>query len=231
MQDMIAIGETWFRSQRREHLAVEVEYRPVVGLARMVRATAVVGRWESMDAAGQILRTETRDWFVDTTDLAQDPKKGDRIASIEGGTEVLYEVMVPPGGQHHWRWSDRNQTLRRIHTMVVSGAAATANDTLLVRAVGASTAASITDEQIVSQLYIDLGTARSITRQVTATAAYVYVVLPDSFGDPLIFVNGFRVTAFDLTTRSITFSGQTARAYRVYRSTYPVTGSLLVEVS
>ena len=231
MQDMIAIGETWFQSQRREHLAVEVEYRPLVGLARTVRATAVVGRWESMDAAGQILRTETRDWFVDTTDLAQDPKKGDKIVSVESGQEVTYEVMVPPGGQHHWRWSDRNQTLRRIHAMVVSGAAATANDTLLVRAVGASTAAVITDEQIVAQLYLDIGTGRSISRQVDAAAAYLYVVLPDSFGSPLISVNGFRVTAWESSTRSITFSGQTARAYRVSRSTYLINGAELVEVA
>jgi hypothetical protein len=119
MQDMIAIGETWFRSQRREHLAVEVSYQPAVGLARTVRATVVVGRWESMDAAGQILRTETQDFFVDTTDLAQDPKKGDRVVA----GDVTYEVMIPPGAQHHWRWSDRNQTLRRIHTMVTEGQA------------------------------------------------------------------------------------------------------------
>jgi hypothetical protein len=227
MQDMIAIGETWFRSQRREHLATEVSYQPTVGLTRTVRATVVVGRWESIDAAGQMLRTETQDFFVDTTDLAQDPKKGDRIVA----GDVTYEVMVPPGAEHHWRWSDRNKTLRRIHTMVVSGAAASANDTLLVRAVGASTAAAITDEQIVAQLTLDLGTGRSISQQVSAAAAYLYVVLPDSFGEPLISADGFRVTAFGVTTRSITFSGQTARAYRVYRSTYPVTGSVLVEVA
>ena len=115
--------------------------------------------------------------------------------------------------------------------MVFSGAAVAANDTLLVRAVGASTAAAITDEQIVSQLTLDLGTGRSISQQVAAAAAYLYVVLPDSFGNPLFSVNGFRVTAFDATTRSITFAGQTARAYRVYRSAYPVTGSVLVEVA
>ena len=119
MQDLIAIGETWFRSQRREHLATEVSYQPVIGTTRTVRATVVVGRWESIDAAGQMLRTETQDFFVDTTDLAQDPKKGDRI--VAGG--VNYEVMIPPGAEHHWRWSDRNKTLRRIHTMVTQGSA------------------------------------------------------------------------------------------------------------
>lgn len=119
MQDMIAIGETWFRSQRREHLATEVSYQPTVGPARTVLATIVVGRWESVDAAGQIMRTETRDFLVDTTDLAQDPKRGDKL--VYGG--ATYEVTIPPGAEHHWRWSDRNQTLRRIHTMVTQGSA------------------------------------------------------------------------------------------------------------
>jgi hypothetical protein len=120
MQDLIAIGETWFRSQRREHLATEVSYQPSIGTTRTVRATVVVGRWESIDAAGQMLRTDTQDFFVDTTDLAQDPRKGDRI--VAGA--FTYEVMVPPGAEHHWRWSDRNKTLRRIHTMVTEGPAA-----------------------------------------------------------------------------------------------------------
>jgi hypothetical protein len=66
---------------------------------------------------------------------------------------------------------------------------------------------------------------------VTASSGYVYVVLPDSFGDPAISVNGLPTTAWSLTTRSITFSGQSARSYRIYRSTYPVTGSVLVEVA
>ena len=227
MQDMIAIGETWFRSQRREHLATEVSYQPTVGPTRTVLATIVVGRWESVDAAGQIMRTETRDFLVDTTDLAQDPKRGDRL--VYGG--ATYEVTIPPGAEHHWRWSDRNQTLRRIHTMVVSGAAATANATLLVRAIGVSDAGAITDNQIKSQLTLDLGTSRTLAATLTPTADYVYVVLPDSFGTPAISIGGFVVTAFELTTRSITFDGQTSRSYRIYRSTYPVTGTLLVEVA
>ena len=119
MQDLIAIGETWFGSQRREHLATEVSYQPVIGTTRTVRATVVVGRWESIDSAGQMLRTETQDFFVDTTDLAQDPKKGDKIVA----GSFTYQVMIPPGAEHHWRWSDRNKTLRRIHTMVTEGPA------------------------------------------------------------------------------------------------------------
>jgi len=228
---MIALGESWFEQQRRQHLAALVNYRPLVGLARDCRATLVTGRWETADAAGTILRMETRDFVIHRDDLQQDPKKGDTIASVENGVEVLYEVMVPPGAQHHWQWQDRNQSIRRIHTMVKSGAAASANDTLLVRAIGVSTATAITDAQIKAQLTLDLGTGRALSAQLAPSAAYVYVVLPDSFGDPVISVGGFRVTAWELTARSITFDGQTARAYRIYRSTYPVTGNVLVEVA
>ena len=115
--------------------------------------------------------------------------------------------------------------------MVVAGAAATANSTLLVRAIGVSDAGAITDEQIKTQLTLDLGTNRTLSATLTATADYVYVVLPDSFGTPTISVAGFVVSAFELTTRSITFDGQTSRSYLIYRSTYPVTGTMLVEVA
>ena len=231
MQDMIAVGEAWFESQRRQHMAAEVEYRPLVGLSRTCRATLVTGRWESADAAGTILRMETRDFFIHRDELPQDPKKGDTVAVVENGAETLYEVMVPPGAQNHWRWSDRNQAIRRIHTMVKSGAAAVVNQSLLVRAIGVSTASAITDQQIASQLTLDLGVNRVLAKQLTPSAAYLYVVLPDSFGAPLISVGGFRTTAWELVTRSITFTGQSARAYRIYRSSYPVTGSVLVEVA
>jgi hypothetical protein len=230
MADMIAAGEAWFEQKRRDHLSVVADYTPTVGIPRTVRATAVIGRWESMDAAGQILRTETRDFFVHVDDLSQDPKKGDRLVLTENGTSVTYEVMIPSGAQHHWQWADRRQTIRRIHTMVVAETSGTAG-TLLVRAIGSSTAAAITDEQIVSQLALDLSTGRAMSRTVTAAAAYVYVVLPDSFGTPTFTINGLPVTAWTLTTRSITFDGQAATPYRVYRSTYPITGTVLVEVT
>jgi hypothetical protein len=231
MQDMIAIGEAWFEQQRRQHLAVEVEYRPLAGLPRTCKATVVTGRWESLDAAGTVLRMETRDFFIHRDELPQDPKKGDVVAITEYDAETTYEVMIPPGAQHHWRWSDRNQAIRRIHTMVKQGAAAVIDESLLVRAIGVSTAAAITDEQIAAQLTLDLGTNRVLAKQLTPAAAYVYVVLPESFGAPLVSVNGFRTTALELTSRSITFDGQTSRSYRIYRSTYPVTGTLLVEVA
>lgn len=178
-----------------------------------------------------MVRIETRDFLIHVDDLQQDPARGDRVVVAENGNQTTYEVCVPSGSQNAWRWADRSETLRRIHTMAVSGTTATPNDTLLVRAVGVSVAGSITDQQIALQLTLDLGTGRTASRTVAAAGAYVYVVLPASFGTPIIRLNGFVSSAFELTTRSITFSGQAARSYNIYRSTYPITGTVVVEVA
>lgn len=231
MQDMLALGEAWFEAQRREHLAVTVNYQPQVGLSRDCRATLITGRWESVDTAGNIVRMETRDFFIHRDELPQDPVRGDLVVMTENGAERTYRVSIPDGAKQAWRWSDRSERIRRIHTMAVAGNTAVPNVNLLVRGSGVSSAASITDEQIKSQLTLDLGQARTLSRQLVAASQYVYVALPDSFGDPTFRVNGFTSTAWELTTRAITFDGQTARPYRVYRSTYAVTGTVLLEVS
>lgn len=228
----MAKAAEWFEAQRREHLAVVVVYQPTGSfLPRECRATVVTGRWESVDASGQIVRTQTRDFFIHKDELPQDPRRGDRIVWTENGAERTFEVAIPGGAQHPWQWADRTQTLRRIHTQAVQGSAAVLDSTLLVRAIGVSTAAAITDQQIAAQLTLDLGQNRTLAGTFAASAAYVYVVLPNSFGDPSISIGGFRSTAFELTTRAVTFSGQAARTYRVYRSTYPITGNVLVEVA
>jgi hypothetical protein len=227
----MAKAEAWFEEQRREHLAVEVEYRPSVGIARFCRATLVTGRWEAVDKAGNLVRMETRDFFIHRDELPQDPKRGDRIVVDENGAEKTYEVSIPDGSRNAWRWADRSEKIRRIHTMAVAGSTAVPNETLLVRAIGVSTAAAITDQQIAAQLQLDMATNRTAMKQLVANAAYVYVVVPASFGEANIDVNGFRSTAWEVTTRSIAFTGQASRSYRIYRSTYPITGSPLVEVS
>lgn len=231
MQDLIRKAETWFEGQRREHLSAAVEYRPKIGLPRACQATLVVGRWEAVDKAGNIVRVETRDFMVHRDELRQDPSRGDRVVVVENGVEKTYEVCVPNGSQNAWRWADRSETLRRIHTMAVAGSTAVPNETLLVRAFGVSTAASITDAQITAQLTLDLGTNRVVSKQLSAASAYVYVVLPVSMGEPVISINGFPTSAWEVTTRSITFAGQAARPYNVLRSTYAITGNLKLEVA
>ncbi len=120
MQDMLANAGSWFERQRREHLAVLVGYLPV-GASHPVtcRATPTIGRWEGIDAAGQMVRIETRDFVIGHADYAADPVRGDRIVVEEAGIERTYEVVIPAGSQQAWRWVDRNQGVRRIHTLEI----------------------------------------------------------------------------------------------------------------
>jgi hypothetical protein len=112
MQDLISLGEAWFEQQRKAHLSTTVTYAPGGGIPVSCTATVAIGRWEAVDAAGQLVRMETRDFFIGTDDLPADPLKGDTIT--EGGKN--YEVVTVDGSRNPWRWANRSQTLRRIHT-------------------------------------------------------------------------------------------------------------------
>lgn len=113
----MAKGAAWFDQMRRQHLSVTVDYLAVGGLLPVqCIATVVDGRWEAIDAAGQIVRMETRDFFINIDDLSSDPQRGDTITIDENGIEETYEVSVPQGVQQAWRWSDRQHRIRRIHT-------------------------------------------------------------------------------------------------------------------
>ena len=231
MQDMIAAGEAWFEQKRRDHLSVFVEYLPTGSLlSRTCHATLVIGRWQAVDAAGQMIRSETRDFFIHRDELPADPKRGDKVTVTENGASQVYAVSIPEGSQFCWQWADRSQKVRRIHTMATTQTPAAAS-TLLVVCAGASSEQAITDLQIKSQLTAELQSSRALRRTVVAASQYVYIVLPASFGDPAIDVNGLRVTAWQLTVRSMTFDGQAARDYRIYRSLYAVTGSISIGVS
>jgi hypothetical protein len=89
----------------------------------------------------------------------------------------------------------------------------------------------MTDAQIVASLSSDLGGTRAQTRMIAAQTAYIYVVLPTSFGVPVFAVSGLTSSAWETTTRSITFTGQTAQSYGIYRSTYPITGTVNLVVT
>ncbi len=232
VQDLIAKGEAWFEEQRRRHLAVTVEYRPANALLpRTCRATLVVGRWESISGTGQVVRMETRDFYIHTDELPQDPKRGDKIAVNETGVERIYDVAIPDGAKAPWAWADRQQKTRRIHTMATT-ATPSQPAILLVRCFGASPEADITDAQIKSQLTVEMVATPALSKQVIASSSYIYVVIPTSFVSPsLTFrINGFVSTAWERTDRAMVFDGQASRSYAIFRSTYAVSGSVLLEV-
>ena len=83
---------------------------------------ATVGRtiFEQDDGAGSIIRTEVRDYLIDTADLVLNsqqilPEKGDQIEEQDGDNLFVYEVM-PIGKEPHWRYSDPYRKTLRIHT-------------------------------------------------------------------------------------------------------------------
>ena len=55
--------------------------------------------------------------------------------------------------------------------------------------------------------------------------------MPAAWGSPTFKIGGLVVTAWETTTRSITFVGQGAISYTIYRSTYPLTGTIQVSLS
>ena len=87
---------------------------------RPVKATPGMTRWEGMDAAGQVVRLETKAWFISADEVREEPRVGDRISVVEKGRRNVYEAIRPALTDNCWNWSDRNQTLRRIHCHLVS---------------------------------------------------------------------------------------------------------------
>ena len=115
MQDLIGAGSAWFRQQARAHLSASIEYRALGSLVpREIPAMVTTTRHESLDPTGQIIRVESRDFFIQTDDYATPPKKGDRIYA-EGN---VYEVFAPMG-TNAWVWADRQQKIRKVHTQLV----------------------------------------------------------------------------------------------------------------
>lgn len=93
--------------------------------ASSVSILATVGRTIfRVDDGFQIFqRIESRDYIVDAADLVLDgsqvlPERGDRIEETANGATYTYEVMAP-GGEPHYRWSDREHNTLRIHTKLV----------------------------------------------------------------------------------------------------------------
>ena len=119
MTDILENGSNWLLDQLRVNASHEVTYRRV-DEALAIQAT--VGRtvFEQDDGAGVIVRTEVRDYLIDTVDLVLSgkqelPKRGDRIEELQSGQLFIYEVMSI-GTEPHWRYSDPYRKTLRIHT-------------------------------------------------------------------------------------------------------------------
>lgn len=119
--DVSAIGNAWLEQQRRQYLAVDVTVVvPGLGTSRVVKATVTATRRTAMDSAGAFTTVQTRAFLVSRADLPEDPVRGMRVTLVEGGRTLVYEAAAPSIGETVWEWTDRLQTLRRIHCTPVA---------------------------------------------------------------------------------------------------------------
>ena len=122
MTNLLQTGSQWLGDQLLAHAATEVLY--VRGLEQvLVRATIGKTEYEIEDAAGAVVRVQTRDYLIKAADLILGgspalPQPGDRIHETDGDVTFVYEVLSP-GTEPCWRYSDPHRQLLRVHTKQV----------------------------------------------------------------------------------------------------------------
>jgi len=229
MSDLLASGAAWLAAQLSAGASRSVRYSRGADYGT-VNATIGTSRFESQGTSGVIEQWESRDFVIKAGTLPfGEPLRHDKIVETVNGVDVTYEV-TSPRGVPVFHYGDAFRQTVRVHTIATAESAGIA-PTLRRRFWGAFAATTITDAQIVASLANDLGGSRAQSRTITAQTAYIYVVLPTSFGVPTFAVSGLTTSAFETTQRTITFTGQSAVSYGIYRSTYPITGTVNLVVS
>ena len=136
MADMMARGMAWFARMGQRHAAIPVVYeRPPSHAntgsrrARRVTVLAVLGRPDATgEASVEPVRVDAEgvDFLVSAADLVfgrqmVEPRTDDRVYLKRDGRILVYEVMPRTSGSPPWRWSDPQQTIRRISAKRVDG--------------------------------------------------------------------------------------------------------------
>jgi hypothetical protein len=121
--DLLEQSSAWLEVQRVKHMTRSVTY---VRGAQTVEVLATIGQtvFQVDDGAGALLRVESRDYLITTTELVLDsiqtlPQRGDRIRETQGSQTFVYEVMAP-GDEPCWRYSDPYRRTLRIHTKAIA---------------------------------------------------------------------------------------------------------------
>jgi len=229
MSDLLASGAAWLAGQLVAGASRSVRYSRGADYGT-VNATIGTSRFESQGTSGVLEMWESRDFVIKAGTLPfGEPLRHDKIVETVNGVDVTYEV-TSPRGVPVFHYGDAFRQTVRVHTIATAESSAIA-PTLRRRFWGAFAATTITDAQIVASLANDLGGSRAQSRTITAQTSYIYVVIPTSFGAPTFAVSGLTSSAWETTQRTITFSGQSATSYGIYRSTYPITGTVNLVVS
>jgi len=119
MSDLLEVGQKWLGSKLKDHASQSVTYKRD---ADEVQLQATIGKstYEQHDGEGVVMRSQVRDFLIDTADLLLSaigslPRRGDRIHQIDGDEMIVYEVMSL-GSDPPWRFSDPFRLKLRIHT-------------------------------------------------------------------------------------------------------------------
>ena len=228
MSDMLASGASWLAGQLAAGASRSVRYSRGADYGT-VNATIGTSRFESQGTSGVIEQWESRDFIIKAGTLPfGEPVRHDKVIDTVNGIDITYEV-TSPRGVPVFHWGDAFRQTVRVHTIATAEASQVAA-TLRRRFWGSFASETITDQQVVASLANDLGGSRAQARTITAATAYIYVVLPTSFGTPVFAVSGLTSSAWETTQRTITFAGQSALSYGIYRSTYPITGTVSLTV-
>ena len=229
MSDLLASGAAWLAGQLAAGASRSVRYSRGADFGTVL-ATIGTSRFESQGTSGVIEQWESRDFIVKAGTLPfGEPLRHDKIVDTINGVDITYEV-TSPRGVPVFHYGDAFRQTVRVHT-IATAEASQVSPTLRRRFWGSFAAETITDAQIVASLANDLGGSRAQSRTITAQTAYIYVALPTSFGVPTFAVSGLTSSAWETTTRTIAFAGQTALSYGIYRSTYPITGTVNLVVT
>jgi len=229
MSDLLASGASWLAGQLAAGASRSVRYSRGADYGT-VNATIGTSRFESQGTSGVIEQWESRDFVIRAGTLPfGEPLRHDKVIDTINGVDITYEV-TSPRGVPVFHYGDAFRQTVRVHTIATAEASQVV-PTLRRRFWGSFAGETMTDSQIVASLANDLGGSRAQSRTITAQTAYIYVVLPTSFGVPTFAVSGLTSSAWETTTRTITFAGQSALSYGIYRSTYPITGTVTLTVS
>ena len=229
MSDLLASGAAWLAGQLAAGASRSVRYSRGADYGT-VNATIGTSRFESQGTSGVIEQWESRDFVIKAGTLPfGEPLRHDKIVETVNGVDVTYEV-TSPRGVPVFHWGDAFRQTVRVHTIATAEASQVAA-TLRRRFWGSFAATTITDSQIIASLSNDLGGSRAQSRTIAAQTAYIYIVLPTSFGTPTFAVSGLTSSAWETTSRTITFAGQSALPYVIHRSTYPITGAVNLVVT
>jgi hypothetical protein len=119
---MSSIGNLWLARMRVAWLSVDmVIIPPGSNQPRTVPATVSATNRSVMDANGVFTSKQSRAFLISREDLPEEPIRGMKMSLTEGGRTLHYEAAPPTDGDVVWQWSDRTQTLRKIHATPVAG--------------------------------------------------------------------------------------------------------------